>query len=98
LNAEDFVLGELPPPRARVLEVGCGSGDLATKLAEIDYDVLAIDPDAPEGPLFRRTRIEDIDSFNTFDAVVAQLRFTMSPTLPSRSTRWSMCCRPKGGS
>jgi SAM-dependent methyltransferase len=73
LNVEDFVLGELPPAPARVLEVGCGPGELATALAEMGYDVLAIDPDAPEGPLFRRTRIEDLDSTGTFDAVVAQL-------------------------
>jgi SAM-dependent methyltransferase len=73
LNAEGFVLGELPSAPARVLEVGCGSGDLAHALAEAGYEVLAVDPDAPEGPLFRRVRIEDVDSTETFDAVVAQL-------------------------
>jgi SAM-dependent methyltransferase len=73
LHAEDFVLGELPSAPARVLEVGCGPGELATGLSEAGYDVLAIDPDAPAGPLFRRTRIEDFDSTETFDAVVAQL-------------------------
>jgi SAM-dependent methyltransferase len=73
LNAEDFVLGELPSAPARVLEVGCGSGELATALADGGYDVLAIDPDAPKGLLFRRTRIEDFDSTETFDAVIAQL-------------------------
>ncbi len=46
---------------------------MATALAEAGYDVLAIDPDAPEGPRFRRTRIEDFDSTETFDAVIAQL-------------------------
>ena len=56
-----------------MLEVGCGEGELARALAEAGYDVLAIDPDAPEGPLFRRTRIEDLDSTETFDAAVAQL-------------------------
>jgi SAM-dependent methyltransferase len=69
----EFFRSELPRPPARVLEVGCGSGELAAALAEAGYDVLAIDPDAPEGPLFRRTRIEDIDPTEAFDGVVAQL-------------------------
>ena len=74
MDARAFVLEELPPAPARVLEVGCGTGELATALAEAGYDVLAIDPDAPpEGALFRRTRIEDFDSPDEFDAVVAQL-------------------------
>ena len=73
MNAEGFVLGELPPAPARLLEVGCGSGALAHALAEAGYEVLAVDPDAPEGPLFRRMRIEVVDSTDTFDAVVAQL-------------------------
>jgi SAM-dependent methyltransferase len=69
----EFIQSELPRPPARVLEVGCGSGELATSLAETGYDVFAIDPEAPEGPLFERTRVEDFDSTETFDAVVGQL-------------------------
>jgi SAM-dependent methyltransferase len=73
MGVSAFMLGELPPPPARVLEVGCGSGELATGLTDGGYDVLAIDPDPPEGSLFRRTRIEDFDSTETFDVVIAQL-------------------------
>jgi len=69
----EFVLAELQPPPAQVLEVGCGEGELALQLATVGYDVLAIDPEAPAGPLFRRTRIEDLDEAGPFDAVVAQL-------------------------
>jgi SAM-dependent methyltransferase len=71
VDVAEFVLSELPPPPLRVLEVGCGSGDLARELAAAGYDVLAIDPDAPEGPIFRRSTIEELDEQSPFDAVVA---------------------------
>lgn len=55
----------------RVLEIGCGSGELALALAERGYDVVAVDPDAPEGPIFRRLRLEDLDDPGPFDAAFA---------------------------
>src|SRR5688500_8052394 len=66
-----FVLGELPPPPARVLEIGCGAGELAVEVAEAGYEVLAIDPAAPAGPIFRQTTLEKLGDFGAFDAVVA---------------------------
>jgi SAM-dependent methyltransferase len=69
----DFVLSQLPPPPRRVLEVGCGQGELARALAEAGYDVLAIDPEAPDGEIFRKTTIEELDEPGPFDAVVASL-------------------------
>jgi SAM-dependent methyltransferase len=68
-----FVLSQLPPAPARVLEVGCGKGELARALAGDGYDVVAIDPEAPDGPIFRRTTIEDFEDDGSFDAVVASL-------------------------
>lgn len=68
----EYVLDRLPGPPARVLEVGCGeAGGLAPALAESGYDVLAIDPAAPDGPLYRRTTLEDLDDPGAFQAVVA---------------------------
>lgn len=64
---------ELPPPAARVLEVGCGSGKLAHALAEDGYDVVAVDPKAPEGAIFRQTTIEELDDEGPFDGAVASL-------------------------
>jgi hypothetical protein len=68
----DYVKAHLPPPPARVLEVGCGSeGGVAPLLAEAGYDVLAIDPDAPDGPLYRRITLEELEDEGPFGAVVA---------------------------
>jgi SAM-dependent methyltransferase len=71
VEVEEFVLAELPDAPARVLEVGCGAGELACALAAAGYSVLAIDPVAPDGPLFRRSTIEDLEERGKFDAVVA---------------------------
>jgi SAM-dependent methyltransferase len=71
----DFVLSNLPLRPARVLEVGCGRGDLARTLDATGYDVTAIDPVAPEGPIFRRLKLEELDVDERFDAVVASQSF-----------------------
>jgi len=53
-----------------VLEVGCGSeGGLVELLAERGYDVLGVDPHAPEGPRFVRAEFQELDG--EWDAVVA---------------------------
>jgi SAM-dependent methyltransferase len=56
-----------------VLEVGCGKGELARAVAEHGYNVVAIDPEAPDGEIFRRTTIEAFDEAGPFDAGVASL-------------------------
>jgi SAM-dependent methyltransferase len=56
-----------------VLEVGCGDGALARRLAADGYEVVAVDPDAPDGLIFRRTTIEAFEEPGPFDAVVASL-------------------------
>jgi SAM-dependent methyltransferase len=68
---EEWVLAQLPNPPARVLEVGCGSGDLARAIAAEGYDVIGIDPAAPDGAIFRRVALEEFGEAGSFDAVVA---------------------------
>jgi ubiquinone/menaquinone biosynthesis C-methylase UbiE len=66
-----FVHAAVPLPPARVLEVGCGPGALARALDAMGYEVVAIDPQAPDGPIFRRTTLEEFDATGPFDAAVA---------------------------
>jgi SAM-dependent methyltransferase len=66
-----FVLARLRPPPARILEIGCGSGELARALSAARYEVVAVDPEAPEGEQFRRVSFEDFDEPGPFDAIVA---------------------------
>jgi hypothetical protein len=72
LDFAAYAQNQLPPPPARVLEVGCGrEGGVAPALAGAGYDVLAIDPHAPAGPLYRSVTLEELDDDGPFDAVVA---------------------------
>lgn len=71
MGVKEFVVSQLPPAPARVLEVGCGGGALARALDRAGYAVTAIDPAAPEGAIFRRLKLEDFEEHERFDAVVA---------------------------
>jgi SAM-dependent methyltransferase len=71
MEVQDFVLSHVPHPRSRILEVGCGSGELAVAIAKRGNDVTAIDPDAPNGPIFRKVSLEAFEAGGPFDAVVA---------------------------
>src|SRR5262245_18621558 len=62
-----YVRAALPPPPARILEVGAGSGELAAWLREAGYDVLAIDPAGGDGVV----QIPLREVSGTFDAAVA---------------------------
>jgi SAM-dependent methyltransferase len=73
MDARQFFDTWLPGAPAQLLELGCGSGELARSLAENGYAVTAIDPEAPAGLIFRRTKIEDFASTDSFDAVLASL-------------------------
>jgi hypothetical protein len=66
----DFVLQELPPAPARVLEVGCGDrGGVVPALVETGYDAIGVDPRAPAGERYVQTDFREVEG--VFDAVVA---------------------------
>jgi SAM-dependent methyltransferase len=70
-EVERFVTAHLPAQPARILEVGCGSGELVREISQRGYDVVGIDPDAPEGAPFQRVPLEELSTPERFDAMVA---------------------------
>lgn len=80
MDFEAFVRAHVPP-RANILEVGCGHGELARALAGAGYEVRALDPDAPAGPLFRQVTLEEFAEPGPFDAVVASRSLHHLPDL-----------------
>jgi SAM-dependent methyltransferase len=66
-----FVRANLPEPPARVLEIGAGDGSLARAIAQLGYDVVAIDPE-PSGANVRAVALHDLDEpAASFDAALA---------------------------
>lgn len=66
-----FVRGALPPPPARLLEVGAGNGEMAEVLAQDGYEVTAIDP-AAAAPNVRAVALHELEGApGRFDAALA---------------------------
>ena len=69
-----FVRGQLPPAPATVLEVGCGTvGGFVPALLGDGYDAVGVDPEAPEGPGYRRVEFEAYEPARPVEGVVASL-------------------------
>jgi SAM-dependent methyltransferase len=69
-----FVREQLPPPPARIVELGGGeAGGQLTALLSVGYDATGVDPEAPEGPAYRRSAFEDYWPDTPADAVIASL-------------------------
>jgi SAM-dependent methyltransferase len=69
-----MVSSHLPPPPAVVVELGCGSaGGVVPALLAAGYEGIGIDPEAPEGPPYRRLEFERSELPPEVDAVVASV-------------------------
>ena len=94
LDVTAFVRATLPPPPARVLEIGAGEGELAVALAEAGYDVVAIDP-ASTGGLVRPVPLHELDEA-PFDAAVAIVSLHHVEPLEPSVRRLAELLRPGG--
>jgi SAM-dependent methyltransferase len=79
-----------------VLEVGCGDGRLARTLDDLGYRVVAIDPAAPEGPIFQAVSLEEFADPARFDAVVASRALHHIPDLGGAVAKLQRLLAPGG--
>jgi SAM-dependent methyltransferase len=96
MDVLQFVLSQLPRPPARLLEVGCGKGDLSRALVSEGYDVVGVDPEAPEGEIFRRESFEDHRPEGPFHAVVAVRSLHHLRDLPAALEKIRASLQPGG--
>jgi len=89
-----FLDAWLPPPPARVLEVGCGDGALTRRLLDAGYEAYGIDPRAPGGSSFERTTLEAFRPDAPFDAAVAILSLHHMHHLAAALTRLDRALSP----
>ena len=80
----------------RVLDAGCGQGDLARALHKAGYAVLGVDPRAPEGPIFRRALLEELADVEPFAAVVASYSLHHVESLDLALDRVDVLLEPQG--
>jgi SAM-dependent methyltransferase len=69
-----FVAGQLPPPPARVIELGCGAvGGHVPALLQAGYNATGVDPEAPDGAVYHRASFEGYRPEGLADAVIASV-------------------------
>jgi SAM-dependent methyltransferase len=67
-----FVRHNLPAPPAAVTEIGCGPlGGFVARMRSAGYQAAGVDPEAPDGPWYRRAEFESYDHPEPVQAVVA---------------------------
>jgi SAM-dependent methyltransferase len=92
---EEFVRASLPPPPARVLEVGAGDGELAARLDAAGYEVVAIDP-AGEGDVLPVALLDIDEPDASFDAALAVVSLHHVEPFEPSCARLAGLVRPGG--
>jgi SAM-dependent methyltransferase len=92
-----FVRERLPAAPASVLEIGCGTlGGFVPALLERGYDATGVDPEAPEGPSYRRVEFERYEPPQPVAGVVASLSLHHVADLDEVLDRVRACLLPGG--
>jgi SAM-dependent methyltransferase len=67
-----FIAAALPPPPARLLEIGCGAeGGIVPAALAAGYEAVGVDPQAPTGAAYRQMPFERYEPSSGIDAVVS---------------------------
>jgi len=93
-DVASFVLGNLPPAPARVLEVGAGDGELARVLSGSGYDVVAIDPASSSDDVMPIALADLEEPDASFDAAVAIVSLHHVDPLDASVVRLAKVLRP----
>jgi len=92
-----FVRAALPPPPARVLEIGAGEGELAAALRAMGWEVVAVDPAADGAPGVESIPLLDVAGDDaSFDAAVAIVSLHHVEPLRESCARLAALVRPGG--
>lgn len=91
-----FVTAWLPPPPSRLVEIGCGDGELTRLLSAAGWDAIGVDPEAPDGERFVRATLEELDFDPAFDAAVAIRSLHHVADLDRGVERLDLALRPGG--
>ena len=92
-----FVRAALPPPPARVLEVGAGQGELAAALRAMGWEVVAVDPAADGAPGVEPIPLLEVSGADaSFDAAVAIVSLHHVEPLAESCARLAALVRPGG--
>jgi SAM-dependent methyltransferase len=92
-----FVRAVLPPPPARVLEVGAGGGELAAALRAAGWDVVAVDPGADGAEGVEPVALLDAPGEDaSFDAALAVVSLHHVEPLEPSCARLAALVRPGG--
>jgi len=96
LDVVAFACASLPPPPARVLEVGAGDGELAATLRTLGYDVVAIDPSSGGAGVVPVALHELEEPDASFDAALAVVSLHHVEPLAESCRRLATLVRPRG--
>jgi SAM-dependent methyltransferase len=92
-----FVVHHLPATPGRIVEIGCGPlGGFVPRLSARGYDVVGVDPEAPEGPAYRTIEFEAYDAPEPVNAIVASVSLHHVADLETVLDKVADCLVPGG--